>query len=40
MEKINKDLIKNIGISILVIIALILLIMVISYNKISKEKML
>ena len=40
MEKINKDLIKNIGISILVIIALILLIMVISYNKISIGKVI
>ena len=40
MEKINKDLIKNIGISFLVIIALILLIMVISYNKISIGKVI
>lgn len=40
MEKNNKDLIKNIGISILVIIALILLIMVVSYNKIAIGKVI
>ena len=40
MENISKDLIKNIGISILVIIALILLIMVISYNKIAIGKVI
>ena len=40
MEKNNKDLIKNIGISILVIIALILLITVVSYNKIAIGKVI
>ena len=40
MEKNNKDLIKNIGIIILVIIALILLIMVVSYNKIAIGKVI
>lgn len=35
MKKMNKEVIKNIGIGILVIIAIILLITIICYNKIS-----
>lgn len=35
MKNINKELIKNIGIGILIIIAIILFLMIICYNKIS-----
>lgn len=35
MKNINKELIKNIGIEILIIIAIILFLMIICYNKIS-----
>lgn len=40
MKNINKELIKNIGIGILIIIAIILFLMIVCYNKISVGRLI
>lgn len=40
MKNINKDIIKSIGISILVVIAIILILLVVCYDKISISKVI